>query len=339
MKKLLYFGIILGVIFIIAGIFFYFHYQAYNGNSNIKKAMDFEIEKGESVDSIASRLASENLTVGKWYFIYYVKANKLDDKILPGKYELNSELKIPEIVAIIIDEEKALPDYVKITFPEGWTIQKMADRLTANNFDGAEFLKIAKNPPSAITNKYLYPEDNNITSLEGYLFPDTYFLKPGTSAEVIIGKMLENFNLRITRPMRDEIKSQGKTLRDIIIMASIIEREVVNEDDRAIVSGIFWIRLKIGQPLQSCATLSFILGVNKKQYSFEDTRTDSPYNTYLNQGLPPGPIGNPGLASIRAAIYPKDSDYNYFLSDLETGQTIFSGNLEEHNSNKVKYGL
>ena len=122
-------------------------------------------------------------------------------------------------------------------------------------------------------------------------------------------------------------------------MASIIEREVRSDEDRKVVSGIFWNRIKAGQALQSCATLSFILGVSKKQYSIADTQIKSPYNTYLNTGLPPGPISNPGLSTIEAAINPQDSQFNYFLSDPETGLTIFSKSFEEHNANKAKYGL
>ena len=100
-----------------------------------------------------------------------------------------------------------------------------------------------------------------------------------------------------------------------------------------------WKRINENRTLQSCATLAFILGENKKQYSFEDTRIDSPYNTYLNKGLPPGPINNPGLVSIKAAIYPEATNYNYFLTDPKTGQTIFSKTIDEHNANKTKYGL
>ena len=122
-------------------------------------------------------------------------------------------------------------------------------------------------------------------------------------------------------------------------MASILEMEVKSQSDREIASGIFWNRVTVGQPLQSCATLAYVLGVNKKQYTYQDTQTVSPYNTYLNRGLPPGPIGNPGIATLRAAIFPKDSNFNYFLSDPETGQTIFSRTFAEHTQNKAKYGL
>jgi uncharacterized YceG family protein len=166
-----------------------------------------------------------------------------------------------------------------------------------------------------------------------------YFFSKKLTSEEIVKKMLNNFDSQLTLELRDEIAKQGKSLEEVVTMASIIEKEVISEKDRKIASGIFWDRIKNGQPLQSCATISYVLGTNKKQYTFEDTRIQSPYNTYLNQGLPPGPICNPGISAIRAAIYPTNTDYNYFLSDPETGNTVFSKTIEEHNSNKVKYGL
>jgi UPF0755 protein len=120
-------------------------------------------------------------------------------------------------------------------------------------------------------------------------------------------------------------------------MASVIEKEVRSANDMKIVSGIFWNRIKNGQALESCATLAYILGVNKSQYSYEDTRINSPYNTYINRGLPAGPIANPGLKAIEAAIYPEDTAYNYFLTASETGETIFSKTYQEHLNNKNKY--
>ncbi|MDP2736501.1 MAG: endolytic transglycosylase MltG, partial [bacterium] len=135
----------------------------------------------------------------------------------------------------------------------------------------------------------------------------------------------------------EEIKKQNKTIFEIVTMASIIEKEVRSTDDMKIVSGIFWNRIKNGQGLESCATLAYILGVNKPQYSVEDTKIDSPYNTYKYRGLPPGPIANPGFNAINAAVYPENTNYNYFLSDPETGKTIFSKILDEHNANKYKY--
>ena len=120
-------------------------------------------------------------------------------------------------------------------------------------------------------------------------------------------------------------------------MASILEKEVRSEQDMKIVSGIFWDRIKIGQALQSCATLAFVLGVNKVQYTYTDTQIISPYNTYKHKGLPPGPISNPGLKALNAAVEPIKTEYNYFLSRPDTGETVFAKTLDQHNANKAKY--
>ena len=139
--------------------------------------------------------------------------------------------------------------------------------------------------------------------------------------------------------MRDDIQNQGESIFEVVTMASVLEKEVRTAEDMKIASGIFWDRIGVGMPLQSCATIAYVLGTEKKQYSIADTQTPSPYNTYLNKGLPPGPIDNPGMNSILAAIYPTKTEYNYFLTDPATGRTIFSKTLEEHAANKAKYGL
>jgi UPF0755 protein len=150
----------------------------------------------------------------------------------------------------------------------------------------------------------------------------------------LLNTIFENFDSKIDDSLMAEIKRQGKSLHEIIIMASLIEKEVKTYEDKKLVSGVLWNRESIGMPLQSCSTITYITG--KKAVSTEDTKIDSPYNTYLYYGLPLGPISNPGLDSIKAAIYPKKSDYFYFLSTPE-GETIFSKTLIEHNIAKEKY--
>ena len=336
-KKLKIIILFLTVAVIVAGSFFYFRYQVYYSHGSYENVKIFKIEKGEGNGTVSGKLKEEGLVSGKFYFYYYVRSKGLLNKILPGDYEISGKMTIPEIAAMITQEQNK---FVKITFPEGWDSKKIADRLSANGFSGDDFLSIVKNPSQDLTSKYsffsLLPSG---VSLEGYLFPDTYFFSQKLTADDIVKKMMADFDNRLTPELRDEIRKQGKSLKDVITMSSIIEREVKNEEDKKIVSGIFWNRIKNGQPLQSCATIAYILGTNKKQYSFEDTRIDSPYNTYLSKGLPPGPISNPGLSSIEATIHPQETAYNYFLSDSETGKTIFSKTIEEHNANKVKAGL
>jgi UPF0755 protein len=149
--------------------------------------------------------------------------------------------------------------------------------------------------------------------------------------------MLDNFDRKLNKEMKDDIVATGRSIHEIVTMASLLEKEVRTYEDMRIVSGIFWDKIERGEALRSCATLAYILGENKPTYSTEDTKVDSPFNTYQNPGLPPAPISNPGEKAIRAAIYPTETDYNYFLNTLDTGETIFSRTFEEHKRNKIKY--
>lgn len=323
------------IIILSLGGIFYLRFNVYHSSGDNKNEKIFKISKGDNSSLVASALEKDGLISDEWYFLYYFKTHNLLSKILPGEYELNGKMTIPEIAALITQEKDTS---IKLTFPEGWDRKKMATRLSENGLDGEAFLKIVENPGD-LKGKYYFLQDPKIKSLEGFLFPDTYFFKKNERAEEIIAKMLGNFNTQFSLPIKEEAVKRKISILDLVSMASILEKEVRNDEDRAIASGIFWDRIKIGQALQSCATLAYVLGENKKQYSYADIQTVSPYNTYLNKGLPPGPISNPGLSALKAAAFPKDSDYNFFLSDPETGKTVFSKTFEEHNANKLKYGL
>jgi UPF0755 protein len=213
---------------------------------------------------------------------------------------------------------------ITIRIPEGWTNEDIAQYLAkTGNWSAADFLAAAKGH-------------------EGYLFPDTYRVYASSTPDYIVQKMLDNFAAKVTPDMLADIKKQKKDLADIIIMASLVEKEAAvdnsqSEDrDARIVSGIFWNRLKIGQGLQSDATLSYILKDNNPQHSGADLQINSPYNTYKYRGLPPGPIANPGLTAIRAAIYPLATDYYYFLTTPDK-QIYYAKTYDGHLQNKYKY--
>ncbi|HPN54516.1 MAG TPA: endolytic transglycosylase MltG [Candidatus Moranbacteria bacterium] len=329
------------ILFLLIGGFFYVYYQIYFSQGEYRENKTFEIVKGDGSTKIGNNLEKENLISNDFYFFLYVWKQKSSGKFLPGKYEISGNLTIPEIVKFLTDQENMLPGYITITFPEGWTAKQMSERLSSKGFDGENFLKLVNNPPQEIVS--LFPVLNKKpakATLEGYLFPDTYKFAKEATPEGILKKILNNTEIKITDGMRTEIENQKKSVFEILTMASLLEKEVKTPEDFKIVSGIFWKRIAIGQALQSCATLAYILGVNKSQYSYADTQIESPYNTYKYKGLPPGPVSNPGIETIQAALYPEKTDYLYFLTDPQDPKnTVYSKTLEEHNRNKAKYGL
>jgi len=331
--------VIIAVVIVVAliGGLFYFDHQVGFSHGNYTQNKIFKIVKGDGNATVGKNLEKEGLISNNWYFYYYIRSHGLLNKLFPGEYLLNGSMTIPEITAIITNPQKV---YERVTFIEGWTAKQMADELSNHGFDGDAFLFLVKNPPAEIVSQFKSLSDKpKDAALEGYLFPDTYYFSKDATPDGILKKILDNTDTQIITDIASAAKAQNKSLFQILTMASIVEKEVKTDADRALVSGIFWNRIKIGQALQSDATLTYILGDKDAAHSGAQLATDSPYNSYQNKGLPPGPISNPGLASIIAAIHPQDSAYNYFLTDLKTGQTIFSKTYDEHLANKVKYGL
>jgi UPF0755 protein len=326
------------------------YYQNINSPSGAAAA-NFIVQPGETVKQISRDLYLSGLIKSKIYFEFYVWLAKKEKQLQAGTYSLSGQMTIKDIVARL-SAGQALSREKEITIIPGWTVRDIADYFSQQGIaSSGDFFKLAGEPMKnyqSVKSAADWPTDYSARfdfladkpknyGLEGYLFPDTYRIYQDAVAADAIEKMLANFGGKLTPQTRAAIKNQGKTIYEIITLASIIEKEVSKQEDMKIVSGIFWGRMKAGQPLESCATLAYILGKNKPVYSLADTKIDSPYNTYRHQGLPPGPIGNPSLAAIGAAIYPTLTDYGYFLSRPDTGETIFSKTLEEHNRNKRKY--
>ena len=340
--------ILIVILLALAGVFYW------RGiNSVVSKTgqdVQFSISSGESVEKIGENLVEANLIKSKFYFKVYVRWNGLEAKLQAGEYVLNPAISIKEIVKILTGGE-TLSKERTIKIIEGWNIREISQYFEREGmFQSEELLELIGFPQVDYRYNKDMPTPKNYSadfdfladkpayySLEGYLFPDTYRIFKDAALDDIVLKMLDNFSQKLTPEMREDIKRQGKTIYEIVTMASLLEKEVKTEEDMKIVSGIFWDRIKNRQALESCATLAYVLGVNKPQYTTEDTKIDSPYNTYQNRGLPPGPISNPGLKAIRAAIYPEYTDYNYFLSRPDTGETDFSETYEEHIRKKAKY--
>lgn len=341
MLKMTYFvsGVII-LALIGAAVFYYTLMRSYaNPYSKQTGTVQVLIEQGDTVWDIGRLLAQKRLVQHPLVFVVGAWRDGATGNFQAGQYVVNQQLSAQEI-ALLFTDESAGAVQVRVTFPEGWEYTTMAERLSNLGLPGEAFSQLSTNPPADIRAKYDFlntlPED---ASLEGYLFPDTYFFLPEDSAQQIVERMLENFDAKMTPELLADIESRGKTLHEIIIMASIVEMEVQSTEDRKIVSGIFWDRLNQGVALQSDATLAYVLGERKVQHSAEDLQFESPYNSYRNKELPPGPIANPSLDAILAAIYPLETSYFYFLSDPETSETYFAETFEAHQRNKQAVGL
>jgi UPF0755 protein len=336
MRKIIFFLAIVLILFF--GGFFYFRNQVYYSRGVQNQVVIFEVKRGEGNKLIAANLLDKKIISNELYFYYYFYTNHLLDKIMPGVYMLSGNLSIPEIAHVITNPEAQA---VKITFPEGLTARDMAGLLKKNSFDSEGFMQLVSNVPESFRTRYAFLSDKKVTSLEGYLFPDTYFLKKELTAENIIKKMLDNFENRIDNSILAEIGRQKKELRDVIILASIVEKEVPTAADMKIVAGIFENRLAINMSLQSDATLSYFLDDTIDSHTYEQTKIISPYNTYNTKGLTPGPIANPGMQAILAVVHPEESDYSFFLTAGKgvDKKTFYAKTYEEHLVNKKKAGL
>ena len=295
-----------------------------------EKSVIFSVDRGWGSKEIAQSLEKENLIWWGPLFRGYVLITGKSKKLQAGVYELNASMNMLTIAGKI-----ALGDTLKktITIPEGFNLKQIEDELSLELL-GHNLLGLFT---ADFKSEFGFLNDAPAgESLEGFFFPDTYKLDVSMTDNEIAETFLKNFDKKMTADLKEEIKKQNKTIFEIITMASLIEKEANKIEDKEIISGILWKRLKAGMPLQVDATILYITGKNGTGVSIEDTKIDSPYNTYKYRGLPKGPICSPGLESVEAAINPKTSNYWYYLSTPE-GKTIFSRTLEEHNYAKAKY--
>ncbi len=301
----------------------------------------FVINSGDTVDAIAQNLFDSGLIISPLAFKIYVWRQGLDNKLQAGNYDLWPSLKLKDIADLIANGQ-AVSRERTIRLIEGWTIDDIDAYLAKEGITTAgDITAIAGNQvsdwPDALDRPAFIDELPPTATLEGYLFPDTYRIFSDSSAYDIIAKQLANFEDRIPDEWQEEMKRQGRSLPETITMASIIEKEVKGAKDMKIVAGILYERLRLGMRLEVDSTINYITGKNDAQAALTDLEINSPYNTYRNYGLPPGPISNPGLNAIEAAIYPEESEYLFYLNRQDTGETIFSKTYAEHIRNKQIY--
>ncbi|HAS84843.1 MAG TPA: endolytic transglycosylase MltG [Candidatus Yonathbacteria bacterium] len=275
------------------------------------------VKKGASLTEVSALLEKENLIRSQSLFESCAKLVGGAKPVSAGQYLFKEPISACRIAIRIARSISGIPA-VRVTIPEGMSNKEVAVVLEKNisNFDTVFFLEHAR------------PQ-------EGYLFPDTYFFPENVTALEAEQIMINNFNKKI-EPWSGAIETSKHSLRDIIIMASILEREASNPEDMALVSGVLWNRISKGMPLQVDATFMYLLGKKSSELTTADLKIKSAYNTYTNKGLPAGPIGNPGIVAIRAAISPTATSFMYYLSDKE-GAMHYAKTFDEHVVNKGKY--
>lgn len=331
---------LLAIIAIIIGLYLIWsnvHYNYYLTHAVDPKSTEnisFLIKSGENAKTVARHLREKDLILSENTFNKYVKKQNLDERIVRGRFKLQKSLTIPEIAKIITDPSKA---ELILTVTEGEKIKDIDEKLVSLGLiikgDFATAVKNFNNYQS-----YEFLDKKTLSKLElpleGYLFPDTYFLDPSFKSEELIAKMLSNFQKKYEENLKDKIKN-GQNLHEIITVASLLEKEVKTEKDYPIVAGIIWKRHEEGWFLNIDATLLYLK--NDIVITQSDLEIDSPYNTYKRKGLPPGPIGNPGLKTILSTISPQESPYYFYLTKPKTGEVVYAKTNDEHNLNRSKY--
>lgn len=288
----------------------------------------FNIEHGSGVFSVSKALAEKNLIRSQNYFKLYMKLTGQDRSLKAGSYEISPSMSTEQIGDLLTEGKVRM---VQFTIPEGWNNKQIAEYLVQEGYAKSEeeFLKLTRDPE--ILKKYNIPGK----STEGYLFPDTYTIAHGYPLPKIHEAMLKHFFTQLKKADPPGQLSQAE-LHNKIILASIIEREAVVQEDRPMMARVFLNRLDKSMRLESCATIQYALGKPKKKLYEKDLKIDSPYNTYRNDGLPPGPISNPGLPALKAAFHPAKGDHLFFVLKPD-GSHHFANSYKEHLRAKRKY--
>ncbi len=300
----------------------------------------FTVEVGESALSVGQRLQEMGLVSDAGLFRQYLRYNGLDASLEAGDYTLRRNMTIPEIGQAL---QKASFKEVVVTIPEGWRAEQIAEMLTDEEImDGDDFLAVVREGTAVEHN--LLADRPAGQSYEGYLFPDTYRLPERAKPEDLIQRMLDNLAAKLPANTFELAGRQNLTFYQVLTLASIVEREAVIAEERPIIASVYLNRLKQGMYLQADPTVQYAMGYQpetdqwwKTPVTLEEySSVESPYNTYLNPGLPPGPIANPGIDSILAVLEPADTNYLFFVA-YGDGAHVFAETYEEHQRNVATY--
>ncbi|MGI6588932.1 MAG: endolytic transglycosylase MltG [Peptococcia bacterium] len=330
MRGTLKFIALIVVLGVFLSTFFYSQLGSVDSEDNVDRL--FVVKHGTTSTQIAKNLEKEGLIKNSQAFVFYAKLTRNLSKLKAGHYLFNPSMNIPQIIAKLVEGKVAS---ISFTIPEGYCLQQIAEVLAKKEImTEKEFWAVVKE--GDFTYSFLQDLPQTEKRLEGYLFPDTYIIPMGASAEEVIAMMLRRFDTIYKKLPPNKTRL---TTHEVVTLASIIEGECLLDRERSIVASVFLNRLKIGQKLEADATVQYILEERKQRVLFKDTEIESAYNTYRNKGLPPGPIGCPGEASLRAVLEPADTNYFYFVAKKDnSGEHVFARTFDEHKRNKKKLG-
>lgn len=282
------------------------------------------VKPGTTASEISDRLMQLGVIDSRLRFWWLMKLQGDASKFKTGTYAFTPHMDEQAVLDKLVAGDTTV---VKFTIPEGFGIKEIAKRLADEGLvDEQEFLAEAKD---FAPYDYMKKRPNVRYAAEGYLFPDTYVIHSDVSTEGIMKMMAEDFDTRLTPALRQQAAAKGLSIHDLITLASLVEKEARYDEDRPIIAQVFFKRLQMGMPLQSDTTLQYLMAGPKEDVSIEDTKIDSPYNTYQHEGLPPGPIASPGMKSILAVLNPANTDYLYFVADRQ-GHNHYSQTYDEH---------
>jgi len=320
------------ILIILVCLFYFLFIKPPAGNASVMVT----IEPDAKINSIASMLVDKNIIKSAFIFEMVAKYKGIS-KITPGNYALKEGMSASEAINGLTNEP--IINEFTVTIPEGFSVKQIADRLSSKTkIDGTEFLNQAQNGAhSKDFQKYSFLSKNPTQTLEGYLFPKTYILNENTSSTEFITMMLDQYEKETAGIDFAKIEqTKGLTSNEILTIASLIEAEARIDDERPLISAVIYNRLNKNMKLQICATVLYVLPERKAKLTTEDLKVDSPYNTYLHAGLPPGPICNPGIASIQAAVNPAAVDYLYYVLTSQEGRHTFTNNYKDFVEAKKK---
>jgi UPF0755 protein len=293
-------------------------------NTAANDAVTVLVKPGMTTQAIGELLYARGLIKNVVIFRVVTRLERADGALQAGEYNFTGAMTVKEIIGKLVRGETA---YKQFTVPEGFTVDQIAALLEDKKLASAARFKAYV--AGYVPYDYVSPAPSVKYKAEGFLFPDTYRVAAGASAEQIARMMTVQFDRQFTSAMRQRAAELGLSVREVVILASLVEKEAQVAGERPVIAAVFLGRLKQEMPLQSCATIQYILGYPKPELTVQDTEIPSPFNTYLNMGLPPGPIASPGLAAIQAVLYPAETDYLYFVANTD-GSHVFSRTYDEH---------